>query len=95
MDMTVDIETRQSRLEAILGEALGDRAYSLANMGNIALQDMGLDSVATINLLFRLEEDLGITFPDSYLDKKYFCTGATINAAVLEITGEGFEPCQM
>lgn len=92
MDMIVDTQRRQNKLEAILGEALGDSAYSLASKGDIALQDLGLDSVATINLLFRLEEDLGISFPDRYLDRKYFCSGKTINAAVHEIIGEGFEP---
>jgi len=74
-------------LEAILAETLKDPDYLLSTKGEVPLQELGLDSLSAINLLFRLETDLGITFPDEYLDKKYFSTGVAINSCILKITG--------
>ncbi|MGQ5261970.1 acyl carrier protein [Micromonospora sp. ZYX-F-536] len=46
------------------------------------LADMGLDSLAAVALIFDLEDELGVTLPDSAFSAGTFDTVATLWAAV-------------
>jgi acyl carrier protein len=46
------------------------------------LRDLGLDSMAAVTLMLDLEDEFGITLPDSELTRNTFATPAALWAAV-------------
>ncbi|MEV4690567.1 phosphopantetheine-binding protein [Micromonospora echinospora] len=41
---------------------------------DVALADLGLDSLATVTLLLELEDEFGVTIPDELLNENTFAT---------------------
>lgn len=62
----------QSKLESILRPHLKLLAESAEIGRDTPLGDLGLDSMASINLLFDLETELGISIPDDRIDENSF-----------------------
>jgi acyl carrier protein len=50
------------------------------------LRDLGLDSMASIDLLLDLEEEYGIVMPEEYLTEQSFSTAAALWQAVGTLT---------
>lgn len=48
----------------------------------------GLDSLAIVNVLMRLEEKFDIELPDEMLQRKSFSSIATIDSVVTRLTGQ-------
>jgi len=48
----------------------------------------GLDSLAIVNVLMRLEEQFDIELPDDMLQRKSFSSIATIDSVVTRLTGQ-------
>lgn len=46
------------------------------------LRDYGLDSMQAVNLLFAIEDDLGVSMPDEYLNETTFATAGSLWQAV-------------
>ncbi len=78
--MNVQEITLQSRIEKIIRPNL----KFLTNDGPIerdqSLGDLGLDSLAAINLLFDIESEFAITIPDDALDENTFTSIAHLEA---------------
>jgi acyl carrier protein len=51
-----------------------------------SLRELGLDSLAAIDLLLDLEQTFGVVFPDEELTEETFRTAANIAAAVERLT---------
>jgi acyl carrier protein len=49
---------------------------------DVPLRDLGLDSLAAIDLLFKVEETFQIAFPDALLNEKTFGTRGALQRAV-------------
>ena len=52
------------------------------------LKEFGLDSMASVDLLFDMEDTFGIVVPDDYLVAETFATPTTLRHAVNEVGGE-------
>ena len=52
-----------------------------------SLRELGLDSLAAIDLLLDLEQTFGVVFPDEELTEETFRTAANIAAAVERLNG--------
>lgn len=48
------------------------------------LGELGLDSLASINLLFDLETEFGVSIPDEALDENTFATLANLEAVITQ-----------
>jgi acyl carrier protein len=46
------------------------------------LKSLGLDSMAAVNLLFDLEDELGVILPDELLVERTFATGVALLEAI-------------
>jgi acyl carrier protein len=46
------------------------------------LKSLGLDSMAAVNLLFDLEDELGVIIPDELLVERTFATGLALLEAI-------------
>ncbi|TKC20147.1 acyl carrier protein [Robertmurraya kyonggiensis] len=55
------------------------------NMIDENLRDLGLDSLATIELLLEIEEYYDISFPDEYLSEKTFSTANQLWKVVIQL----------
>lgn len=53
------------------------------------LRDLGLDSMAAVTLMLDLEDEFGVTFPDSELTRRTFATPAALWAAISAAAGPG------
>ena len=51
------------------------------------LQELGLDSMSAISVLLDIEKLLGMAFPDEYIDRSTFRSGATL----IEVVGRLME----
>ena len=51
-----------------------------------SLRELGLDSLAAIDLLLDLEQTFGVVFPDKELTEETFRTAANIASAVVRLT---------
>jgi len=80
--------TRQQQIRDILAEN-GRLAVPVNTLGDQAdLFSAGLDSLAIVNVLMRLEEEFDIELPDEMLQRKSFSSIATIDSVVSGLTGQ-------
>ncbi|GGZ81469.1 phosphopantetheine-binding protein [Streptomyces echinoruber] len=68
--------------ERILRDALPLLPEDRALSSDTCLSDHGLDSMATIDTLLRLEQQYEVSFPDEYLTSDTFRTPGSLWAAV-------------
>lgn len=85
--MEVYEKTTQQRIEALLRPNLkflpdGDPISADAKLG-----DLGLDSLASINVLYDLESEFGITIPDDLLDENSFTSIANLEKMLSPLIG--------
>jgi acyl carrier protein len=79
-----DLDVRiRDVLQSVAGGALDAR--SLSDGDN--LYDAGLKSLATLQFLLALEEELGVEFPASMLHQDAFSSLANIRGSVVALTG--------
>ncbi|MEU8289085.1 phosphopantetheine-binding protein [Micromonospora sp. NPDC048905] len=52
------------------------------------LHDLGLDSMQSIELLFAIEDDFGVSLPDEALTESTFTTAGSLWAAVRTARGD-------
>ncbi|HUN43593.1 MAG TPA: acyl carrier protein [Acetobacteraceae bacterium] len=78
--------TRQHQIREILAEN-GRLAVPIDTLDdNADLFSAGLDSLAIVNVLMRLEEEFDIELPDEMLQRKSFSSVATIDSVVSRLT---------
>lgn len=53
-----------------------------------SLHDLGLDSMQSIELLFAIEDDFGVSLPDEALTESTFATAGSLWAAVRDARGD-------
>ncbi|WIM99845.1 phosphopantetheine-binding protein [Actinoplanes oblitus] len=72
--------------------AMLSRFLKYAEPGQItaeaSLSDLGLDSMQSIELLFAIEDDLGVSLPDEVLTESTFATAGSLWAAVCHAGGD-------
>lgn len=51
------------------------------------LKPLGLDSMASLDLLFDIEDTFDVTLPDEYLNDRTFATGRSLKDAVEQVAG--------
>ena len=51
------------------------------------LKSLGLDSMASLDLLFDIEDTFEVVLPDEYLNEETFATGRSLKAAVESVAG--------
>ena len=79
---------RQSQIREILAES-GRLAIPIETLDDHAdLFAAGLDSLAIVNVLMRLEEEFDIELPDEMLQRRSFSSIATINSVVDRLTAQ-------
>jgi acyl carrier protein len=80
--------TRQTQIRDILAEN-GRLAVPVGSLDeNADLFAAGLDSLAIVNVLMRLEEEFDIELPDEMLQRRSFSSIATIDSVVTSLTGQ-------
>jgi acyl carrier protein len=80
--------TRHHQIREILAEN-GRLAVPVDSLDdNADLFAAGLDSLAIVNVLMRLEEQFDIELPDDMLQRKSFSSIATIDSVVTRLTGQ-------
>jgi acyl carrier protein len=80
--------TRQTQIRDILAEN-GRLAVPVGTLDeNADLFAAGLDSLAIVNVLMRIEEEFDIELPDEMLQRKSFSSIATIDSVVTSLTGQ-------
>jgi len=80
------MRTRQDQIREILAEN-GRLAVPVQNLDDDAdLFAAGLDSLAIVNVLMRLEEEFDIELPDEMLQRKSFASIATIDSVVSRLS---------
>ena len=70
--MNVEEVTLESRIAEIIRPNLKFLAKGAAIGRDDNLGELGLDSLAAINLLFDIESEFGVTIPDEVLDENTF-----------------------
>lgn len=79
---------RHNQIREILAEN-GRLAVPIDTLDdNADLFSAGLDSLAIVNVLMRLEEEFDIELPDEMLQRKSFSSIATIDSVVSRLTGQ-------
>lgn len=79
---------RQSQIREILAES-GRLAVPIEALDEHAdLFAAGLDLLAIVNVLMRLEEEFDIELPDEMLQRRSFSSIATINSVVDRLTAQ-------
>lgn len=53
------------------------------------LKPLGLDSMASLDLLFDIEDTFDVTLPDEYLNDQTFATGRSLKDAVEKVATAG------
>jgi acyl carrier protein len=80
--------SRHNQIRDILAEN-GRLAVPVESLDeNADLFAAGLDSLAIVNVLMRLEEEFDIELPDDMLQRKSFSSIATIDSVVTRLTGQ-------
>lgn len=80
--------TRQTQIREILAEN-GRLAVPVDALDeNADLFVAGLDSLAIVNVLMRLEEQFDIELPDEMLQRRSFSSIAMIDSVVTSLTGQ-------
>jgi acyl carrier protein len=80
--------TRHYQIREILAEN-GRLAVPVDSLDeNADLFAAGLDSLAIVNVLMRLEEHFDIELPDEMLQRRSFSSIATIDSVVTRLTGQ-------
>ena len=80
--------TRQQQIREILADN-GRLAVPIDTLNdNADLFSAGLDSLAIVNVLMRLEEEFDIELPDSMLQRRSFSSIAAIDSVVRTLTEE-------
>ena len=72
----------RERVEKVLRPNLKFHAADAPLEPDQNLGELGLDSLASINLLFDLETEFGVTIPDEALDENTFATLANLEAVI-------------
>ncbi|MEI3896109.1 MULTISPECIES: phosphopantetheine-binding protein [Bacillus] len=67
----------------VLNNYLSD---DVSNNFETTLKDMGLDSMASIELLLELEDQFDIVFPDELLTEETFSTAKTLWESINKLT---------
>lgn len=52
------------------------------------LKPLGLDSMASLDLLFDIEDTFEVVMPDEYLNEQTFATGSALRAAVEKVAAD-------
>jgi acyl carrier protein len=80
--------TQHHQIREILAEN-GRLAVPIESLDDHAdLFAAGLDSLAIVNVLMRLEEEFDIELPDEMLQRKSFASIATIDSVVTQLAGQ-------
>jgi acyl carrier protein len=69
-------------VEAVLRRHLTYLAPDAPLDPHAALKDLGLDSMKAVELVFDLEDELGVALPDSAMNASTFATAANLEEAV-------------
>lgn len=78
-----------ARFEAILRDALP----LVSDLGaQTCLRAAGLDSLATIDVLMRLEDAYGVSIPDALLTADTFATPAALWSTIASVRGSATAP---
>lgn len=78
--------TLQSRIEQIIRPNLKFLSKGAEIGRDDDLGELGLDSLAAINLLFDIESEFGVTIPDEVLDENTFSSIAHLEAMLIPLT---------
>lgn len=62
-------------------------ARTVQNWEGVALADVGLDSMAAIDLVLDIEQTLDVMFPDETLVAETFATADSLHTVVLQLQG--------
>lgn len=62
-------------------------ARTVGDWDDVALADVGLDSMAAIDLVLDLEQAFGVMFPDELLVAQTFTTATSLYEVVLKLAG--------
>ncbi|MEU8390108.1 phosphopantetheine-binding protein [Micromonospora sp. NPDC048843] len=76
--MTAVPDTLKQLIHSVLAETLGDTPID----ADLSLGSVGLDSMATVELLIRVEKTFGVTIPDELLTVQTFATPAALWAVI-------------
>ncbi len=77
----LDAETFLGILHNYLRRAENDHTLTMGSN----LYEMGLDSMAAVNLLLELEETYSVTFPDSLLTEATFETPLALKSVIVSL----------
>ena len=77
----------QERIEQLLRPNLKFLTEGSSIPADASLGSLGLDSLASINLLFDLESEFDVTIPDDMLDENTFSSIAHLEALLLKLIG--------
>ena len=73
------------RLAELLPRHLRSFENSDGILPSMELVELGLDSMAAINLLLEVEDTFGVVFPDDLLNSATFSTGASLRDAIASL----------
>lgn len=74
------------RIQSVIREVLKERAPTEVIPAEEDLTQLGLSSLAMVNLMLGIEAEFDVTIPGSKLAPKYFKSVAAIDALVSELT---------
>jgi acyl carrier protein len=90
MDRLVVID--DTKMLATLKELIVEHVVGLDSLDQVSdnsdLVDLGLDSMAGLNLLLDMEEEFEVQFPEEYLTAEVFSTPMTLAAAIKAIPAD-------
>jgi acyl carrier protein len=68
--------------EAVLRRRLSYLSADEALLPDASLKELGLDSMQAVELIFDLEDELGVVLPDEAMTAQTFATPASLEAAL-------------
>lgn len=74
--------------EVILRRRLGYLSADEALLPDASLKDLGLDSMQAVELVFDLEDELGVVLPDEAMTAQTFATAASLWTALTAARGQ-------
>ncbi|GAA0664688.1 hypothetical protein GCM10010193_15070 [Kitasatospora atroaurantiaca] len=85
--MSIDNEAVEERVLRIVAAALRAAPGEDTPGPDTDLWSVGLDSLGSVSLMVGLEDEFGVEFPDSMLDRKTFSTVRSISEAIRSLVG--------
>jgi acyl carrier protein len=79
-----------NRFEALLRRRLRNLPAGTALDAEAPLKDLGLDSMDAVELVFDIEDEMGVELPDDAMTAETFATAHSLYTAVEQLhTGDG------